>query len=317
MKDDEVDPNDLAFVRLVADTMAHAAKEVLLLAQLEQTFDPQPANITGTEDQVRALEQQATRLVAALGGRPRLMVVVQDRPKPRYDTYAAAAVDEAITMFHRARATVCRAHLHFIAGGVIERTPDLLTWPSDERITAIMQRMATSQFWERAESAYVKLASLWDRLGQLLDSAFFGIRQYERDGFPSVMDRIYANHLPVHTELRESSAWVAVRAYQTSEKPDGLKWLLRRRNLIIHSIHLRPSPAGLGNDPLFEGAYNHLEESHRRRLAPGSRDDEIKWLHSHLSTAATLFTEVLYLCEFGPICRVGCQIIPKDGLTKQ
>ena len=291
MKDDEVDPDDLAFVKLVAETMAHAAKEVLLLAQLEQTFDPQPANITGTEDQVRALEQQATRVVATLGGRPRLMVVVQDRPKPRYDTYAAAAVDEAITMFHRARATVCRAHLHFIAGGVIERTPDLITWPSDERITAIMQRMATSQFWERAESAYVKLASLWDRLGQLLDFAFFGIR--------------------------ESSSWVVVRAYQTSEKPDGLKWLLRRRNLIIHSIHLRPSPVGLGNDPLFEGAYNHLEESHRRRLAPGSRDDEIKWLHSHLSTAATLFTEVLSLCEFGPICRVGGQIIPKDGLTKQ
>ena len=246
MNDDQVDPDDLAFVRLIADTMAHSAKEVLLLAQLEPTFDPQPADITGTEDQIRMLEQQAGRVVAALGGRPRLMVVVQDRPKPRYDTYAAAAVDEAITMFHRARATVCRAHLHFIAGGVIERTPDLLTWPSDERITAIMQRTAISQFWERAESAYVKFDLSGTDLGScstLHSSAFGGS---ERDGFPSVMERIHANHVPVHTELRESKSWVAVLAYQTSEKHEGLKWLLRRRNLIIHSIHLRPSPTGLG-----------------------------------------------------------------------
>ena len=133
MSDEPIDPDSLEFVTLVAETMAHSANEVLLLARLESTFDPQPANIVGTEEQVRMLQQQASRVVAALGGRPQLMVVVHDRPKPRYDTYAAAALDEAISMFHRARSTVCRAHLQFIAGGVIERTPDLSPGPLTSR----------------------------------------------------------------------------------------------------------------------------------------------------------------------------------------
>ena len=41
---------------LVANVMAHAANEVLLLANLERGFEPKPANITGTAADVKALE---------------------------------------------------------------------------------------------------------------------------------------------------------------------------------------------------------------------------------------------------------------------
>jgi hypothetical protein len=137
-------------------------------------------------------------------------------------------------------------------------------------------------------------------LGQLLDFAFFNIRQYERDGFPAVVDRIAANYVPLSPRLSESSSWQAVRSYQTSEKADGLKWLLRRRNLIIHSLHLRARPVDSeAGDPLFDAAYNHLEQSMQRRLATGSRDEELAQLHRHLTQAASLFGYVLTLCEFG------------------
>lgn len=291
----------LDVLTLVAQTMAHSANEVLLLAHLESKFDPKPANIRGTDDQIRELRDHTNRVVEALGGPPRLIVTGPNGKRKRYDTYAAAAIDEAILMFQRARSAVCRTHLHFIAGSMIEREPEMLKgWPADEGIKAIVQRLAIEGFWEYAESSYVKLASLWDRLGQLLDFAFFNIRQYERDGFPAVVDRIAANYVPLSLRFSESSSWQAVRLYQTSEKADGLKWLLRRRNLIIHSLHLRPSPLeNEAGDPLFDGAYNHLEQSMKRRLATRSRDEELAQLHRHLTQAASLFGDVLTLCEFG------------------
>lgn len=284
---------------LVAQTMAHAANEVLLLAHLEGTFDPKPASITGTEAARKALQHQVGRLVELLGGPPRILLTAPGRPPDTYDAYPAAAIDEAVMMFERARSAVCRSHLHFIAGSMIEKEPELVMgWPSDGDISAAMRRLAIDGFWEYAEGSYVKLASLWDRLGQLLDFAFFNIRQYERDGFAAVMDRIAANFVPLSAQLGESAHWKAIRAYQRSEQADGLKWLLRRRNLIIHSLHLRPVPVADGEDPLFLAAYNHLEQSMRSRLATGSRDEELRQLHRHLDQAANLFRDVLSLCEF-------------------
>ena len=258
----------LSQLKLIASTMQHAANEILILARLEPHFDPLPAHIAGTDEQKKDLSERTGRLCHTFGGPPPLLILEAGQPRPRYDTYVSAAIDEAVLMFLRARSAVCRAHLHFIGGAMIEREPQLLVWPPDEKIAAIFQRLTINQFWEHAETAYIKLASLWDRLGQLLDFCFFNIRQYERDGFPAVLDRIHSNYVPLSQQIREAPCWTALRKFQNSEKTDGLGWLLRRRNLIIHSMHLRPREDDVQGDPIFDSAYNHLEEECARNWLP-------------------------------------------------
>lgn len=299
LEDDSDYEERLKHLKLVASTMQHAANEILILARLEPHFDPAPAHIAGTDKQIKALSERTDRLCHTFGGPPPLLILQPGQPRPRYDTYVSAATDETVLMFLRARSAVCRAHLHFIGGAMIERDPQLLVWPPDEKIAATFQRLTIDQFWEHAETAYIKLASLWDRLGQLLDFCFFNIRQYERDGFPAVLDRIHSNYVPLSQEIRESSCWIALRKFQSSEKTDGLGWLLRRRNLIIHSMHLRPSEDDVQDDPIFDSAYNHLEERVRKKLATGSKDDELNFMHQQLAQAAELFPAVLTLCELG------------------
>lgn len=129
-----------------------------------------------------------------------------------------------------------------------------------------------------------------------MDFAFFAIRQYERDGFSAVVDRIRANTLRMQPLLETSVAWRAIWAYKKSEREDGLQWLLSRRNLLVHSLHLRPM-SDSQDDEIFESAFNHLDVRLRRDLAPGEPEKEIQRLHVHLGHAAELLPRVLTLCE--------------------
>jgi hypothetical protein len=140
------------------------------------------------------------------------------------------------------------------------------------------------------------LAGFWDRLGQILDFVFFSIRQYERDGFSAVIDRIRANTLRMQPALADSEAWTAIWTYKKSEREDGLQWLLSRRNLLVHSLHLRPTDEQ-ANDELFASAFNHLDSRLRRDLAPGTPEQEIQRLHTHLNQAAALLPQVLSMCQ--------------------
>jgi hypothetical protein len=163
--------------------------------------------------------------------------------------------------------------------------------------------LVDSSFWEHTETAYIRIASYWDRIGQVLDFAFFSIRQYERDGFTAVMDRIRSNFVPMDATFPGMAEWKTLRAFQTSEKEDGLKWLLRRRNLVVHSLYLRPlsqrdSVTDDNGAALFEFEFNHLEESLRKKLAPGSPLEEIERLNLQLQKAAELFPAVLGICEY-------------------
>ncbi len=111
------------------------------------------------------------------------------------------------------------------------------------------------------------------------------------------MDRIHNNIAPIHSEIKISPVWKALRKFQISEQEDGLKWLLRRRNLIIHSLHLQPILDSSENNELFESAYNHLEIKLRDKLKPGLPKIEIEKIHLQLSAAADLFKHVMTLCE--------------------
>jgi hypothetical protein len=87
--------------------------------------------------------------------------------------------------------------MYFIGTEGVARHPESLI----SRLPAEAERecyeMTRRSFWEYAEIGYIQLVCFWDRVGQLLDFIFFNIRQYERDGFPAVIDRIAVNYLPL------------------------------------------------------------------------------------------------------------------------
>ena len=219
-----------------------------------------------------------------------------DRP-PRYDMYLSAAFSELFSTFLRARRSVARAHTFFIGIEMLRTQPEVMCMSGTEVDYRPVLRAAEDAFWEHAETTFIRLASFWDRAGQILDFVFFSIRQYERDGFQAVVDRIHVNCLPIDPRLRDSVGWCAIRRYQSSESEDGLKWLLRRRNLIVHSLHLRPLAKNSDERQLFDSEYNHLEVTARDKLAPGSPSQELERIHTHLNRVVNLFPHILALCE--------------------
>jgi len=272
--------------------------EDILLKRMQDYFKPRPASLVETDDEREQLEARLSTLSAKLGGPPDVVVTEDEAVlSGRYDTYGMVAIQEALSMFHRSRRTVCRSHLFFIGSHLVEQHPDWWIPPLKvEEANQTAERLRDC-FWDEIEIAYIRIASFWDRVGQLLDFIFFNIRQYERDGFSTVMDRINVNHVRLYPHLRSSPAWEHLRSYQVSETTTGLKWLIRRRNLLIHSLHLRALTQSPDDDPIFIGAYNHIEESVRNKLKPGSTQDELGYVHSHLASAANLFHDVIDFCH--------------------
>ena len=252
-----------------------------------------------------SVRNRLDRLVERLGGVPRLVILDPGGSPPQYDTYSIAAIQEVISSFERCRRSICRTHVCFIASEFYKKEPDAFVQripPAEKKGLAAAM---SETFWEHAETSYIRLASHWDRVGQFLDFVFFNIRQYERDGFTAVMERISSNYVRLFDELGGSLFWTAIRSYQKSEKPDGFQWLVRRRNLLVHSLHLEAVQNKEGKEnPIFTSAYNHLEQSAHQKLKPGTPETELSFLHSHLSAAARLFPSVVELCEHCAASRI-------------
>jgi hypothetical protein len=276
--------------------LQHAASEALMLARLEEFFSPQPVKLAATPREVKVLEELADDATRLYGGAPRLIIQGVNDPKPTYDTYMSAAIDEAIEVFHRSRRSLCRAQAFLVGAHMLRETPELMNLPDDVKVRELFQSSAERVFWEHAETTFIRLAGFWDRLGQVLDFAFFSIRQYERDGFSAVVDRIRSNALRMRPDLAKQQAWLSIWAFKKSEKEDGLQWLLSRRNMLVHSLHLRPVGTN-PNDELFASAFNHLDERLKSDLKPGTPEEEIKRLHVQLDKAAVLLPQVLMLCR--------------------
>jgi hypothetical protein len=277
------------FERVLAATVDYVGKEPIVLAYLEQYFSPPPASLAND------LDQRLNLLAERLGGPPRLIIRGKDEPKPRYDAYPAAAIHEVISMFHRARRSVTRAQMSLIGCSLLREKPEVISIPPEGGVRAAFLNEVESAFWELAEIVYIRLASYWDRVGQLLDFAFFGIR-HEREGFTAVVERVQNNLVDVDTVLRALPAWKSLRAFQTSEKEDGLQWLLRRRNLLIHRLYLRPihEPE---DQVVFDSEINHIDEVLQKKLSPGTPPEELDRMHWQLQKAAELFPSVIELCE--------------------
>ena len=101
----------------------------------------------------------------------------------------------------------------------------------------------------------------------------------------------------IHPIFNTNAAWRDLRSYQTSENENGFKWLIRRRNLLIHSLHLGSFHKAEKEHPMFTSAYNHLRESVKKKLKPRVPEQELNQVHSHLQAAANLFKDVLDICD--------------------
>lgn len=283
---------------ILGDTLAHAANEALILARLEEFLDPKPPKLATSKEHADSLNKSIDALVSEYGGPPKLIIHFTNEPKPRYDTYLAAALDEAMQLFKRTRNSLRRARAFQIGMYFLETKPNLINFleKAPPEVHTFFQNGASNAFWEHTESCYIRLAGYWDRVGQILDFAFFGIRQYERDGFSAVLDRIRANTLRMHPDIGNLSAWKLLWKYKKSEREDGLQWLLSRRNLLVHSLHLRPMEPEEPEE-LYESAFNHLDARFRESMAVGTPDVEINRLQVHLTAAAELFPCVVELCQ--------------------
>lgn len=297
--DEKEDERSDRLIQLLANTLGQVTNELILLRQAEEFLDPKPAQIARTDEEKKLLDRRVDELTGKLGGVPRLILTKEGSPPPKYDKYAEAALNELLSFFHRCRRSVVRTHVHFIGLGLIDKYEHLLDLPKDEDLRRALESDIEERFWEHAETSYIRLASLWDRVGQLLDFVYFNIRQYERDGFASVMQRIRANFVVMDDALRNSSDWGRLWEYQKSGHTNGLTWLIRRRNLLVHSLYLRPPSSTQEEEPIFLSEYNHLEESVRKKLMPGSPKEEVDALHVHLEAAASLIRPVIGLCEHG------------------
>jgi hypothetical protein len=286
--------------KVLGNVLMQSANESVVIAQLEASsyFSPMPASLPLKDGD--NLTQKLDKLTEILGGVPKMILVQENKPiKYKYDPYVEAAIMESVTAFRRTRSSVCRTHLYLIGSKMLERHPDLMVSPDKREIDKVVINQTVERFWEHAETSYIRLASFWDRVGQVLDFAFFNVRQYDREGFSSVIDRIYSNYVPMTSEVSASLAWKHLWDFHNSEQSNGLKWLLRRRNLLIHSLHLTPLKKSDPENPLLTYAYNHIETKARERLQPGTPEEEVNILHGQLSLAASLFEYAIDLAIAG------------------
>jgi hypothetical protein len=289
--------------------LEHISAEQAALGLLEDIFEPKPAKLAMSDAEAKAIEKRTSKIIERFGGPPRVHLMIRandgsdDGKIDRFDEYPAAAMSEVVNMFHRTRRSVCRAQMTLIGAYLLKEDTAELFPAMPPKIQQSFIKAVDSSFWEHTETAYIRIASYWDRIGQILDFTFFSIRQYERDGFTAVMDRIRSNFVPMDAKFAALPEWKALREFQMSEKEDGLKWLLRRRNLLVHSLYLRPlaqndSATDDKGAALLEFEFNHLEQSLRKKLAPGSPSEEIGKLNLQLQKAADLYPAVLGLCEY-------------------
>lgn len=282
---------------VLGNTVAYVANEALLLAQYERIQEDKFAKLW-LENDGGGFDKRMNGVAEHLGGPLEFYLLRKEEQPPAADRYPEAALREALDVFHRARKSVLRAHLFMTGSSLLADVPEIMNMPEDPGAAAIFVRHAEEAFWEHAEAAYIRLFSFWDRLGQVLDFAFFNIRKFDQNGFYAVMERVAANVMPMNAELKASGSWQRLRAFQTSEREDGLKWLLLRRNLIVHSLHLHPVQDS--EEGMFKSQFNHLDAAHREKLRPRDPAGEVKLLLGQLDRAGALFADFLTLLERSP-----------------
>ena len=299
---DDVDSVDEAerLRGVLSQVVAHVANEALILARHEAVADDQMFPQLWRDQDRGEFDKRINGAVEHLGAPPEFYIVREDREEeiPLADNYPEAAMREVIAVFSRARRSVLRAHLYMTGADLLTRRPDIVIEPGQpEELGAALVSHAQAAFWEHAETAYIRLSSYWDRVGQVLDFAFFNIRKFDQQGFTAIMDRLHNNVRPMDARLARSEAWKRLHGFQHADPKheDGLRWLLSRRNLIIHSLHLHPIKQE--DEGVFRSQHNHLDVAHREKLRPRTPEGEAELLLGQLAKAAILFDDFLLVVQ--------------------
>lgn len=282
---------------VLGNAVSYVTNEALVLAQYELFQKDKFAKLWPENDN-GSFDKRMQKVAEHLGGPPDFYLLREDEEPPAADRYPDAALHEALDVFHRARKSVLRAHMFMTGSSLLAQQPDIMSLPDDPDAAAMFIKQARAAFWEHAEAAYIRLYSFWDRLGQVLDFAFFNIRKFDQNGFYAVMERVAANVVPMNERLKAGDSWMRLRAFQSSEREDGLKWLLLRRNLVVHSLHLHPVQDN--EEGMFKSQFNHLDAAHREKLRPRDPAGEVALLVCQLNRAGTLFADFLTLLELSP-----------------
>jgi hypothetical protein len=286
---------DENFFKALDELVKAEFNSILFGNLLMEYYGPQLVKLTTNKEEENELDRKTSELIKSLRGVPNFLIRLKNEPKPIYDTYVNSAIDEFFLSYQKAKEAIRRAHIKFIINDGIEKHPEYIKKKPPTDLVEYLENL----YWDMVEIAYIRLASYWDRAGQLLDYIFFNIRQYERDGFSAVIDRIHINVGRILPELLELEPWIDILKYRKAENPDGYKWLILRRNLIIHSISLKNYENYEDDDELFESNYNHLNVTVKRKLAPQKPKEELKQLHTQFSIATELFTKVLEISYWG------------------
>ena len=205
---------------VLSNAVSFVTNEALVLAQYEVVQEGKFATL-GRDGDSGDFDKRINRVIEHLGGPPEAYLLVDNEEPPPADNYPEATMREVFAVFSRARTSVLRAHLFEAGSSLLAEQPNLLDLPKNSDAAPLFIKRAQSAFWEHAEAAYIRLYSFWDRVGQVLDFAFFNIRKFDQNGFNAVMDRIHSNAVPMDNRLKNSGSWKLLRSFQISEKEDG------------------------------------------------------------------------------------------------
>lgn len=277
--------------------MKHVGRDMLGLIHSDVIFGLDKVSLHPNEPSPQKLNDRLATIIQKLGGIPRVLIHVDAEPKALIDPYPSSAVEELIQYHERTRRAVSRAAMTSLGVKEIVANEDRIMVPEGEAREQFLS-LVHSTFWEHTETAYIRLASYWDRVGQLLAYAFFHIRQYERDGFAGVMQQIHQNIRPVDMTLLSQPGWNSLWGFYSAKpaKEDGFPWLASRRNMLVHRLHLRPIE-GKKEDDFYQAMYDNLEETVRNKLKPAHPEKEVEMLIAQWSKINELFSDVLDVVE--------------------
>lgn len=206
----------------LADALSYAASETLVLEKYEVALQGKFATLWGV-DRSDQFDERMNRVALHLGAPPEAYLVREGMEPPPADNYPEAAIREALAVFSWARKSIIRAHFFMEGASLRAAEPERIGFGNGSEVTQVFADGAERAFWEHAEASFIRLYSYWDRVGQVLDFAFFNIRKFDQNGFNAVMDRLHSNVVPMSAPLKASGYWKRLRTFQTSEKRGWLE----------------------------------------------------------------------------------------------
>lgn len=249
---------------------------------------------------VENAQKNIKEIHSMLGGIPSLLISFKEKEKPIYDTYIESMMNELGFSIKKSYETALKVKFY-------SHLESLSNIYADPKVESVFSDIYKSEFWSYLEMAYIRMASVWDRIGRLLEFVFFNIRQYDKGGYLSTIEKIHINLIPMSDQLKNSNAWKNIWNYSKKQNINGLKWLLSRRNLIVHQVSLQEKESfDVANTEFYYSEHNHfLENTVKKKLKPMEIEEEVEQFKEHVETTLKL------LKDLKELCKLGIELIPK------